>query len=54
MPGLMAAVLARGKQGELIRKAGVMAVVIRGGSVCAKSAIRVCLPALPHRPLMPV
>jgi MOSC domain-containing protein YiiM len=32
-PGLMAAVLARGGDGGLVRKAGVMAVVVAGGDV---------------------
>jgi MOSC domain-containing protein YiiM len=54
MPGLMSAVLVRGTHGELIRKAGVMAIVIRGGTVNAKSVIRIRLPALPHHHLVPV
>ncbi|HKW55578.1 MAG TPA: MOSC domain-containing protein [Stellaceae bacterium] len=53
-PGLMAATLARDAQGALIRKAGVMAVVIAGGEVRAGDAIAVELPAPPHRPLKPV
>ena len=51
--GLMAAVLDRTPQGELIRKAGVMAVVLRGGVVSARDRIEVRLPAGPHAPLKP-
>lgn len=53
-PGLMAAVLGRDECGELIRKAGVMAVVLVGGEVFAGDAIGVELPPLPHRALAPV
>jgi MOSC domain-containing protein YiiM len=53
-PGLMAAVLDRTPQGELIRKAGVMGVVLRGGVVSAQDRIEVRLPAGPHMPLQPV
>lgn len=51
MPGLLAAVLDRGPEGQLIRKAGIMAVVLQGGWVRPGDAIRVQRPALPHRPL---
>ncbi|MEJ6007308.1 MOSC domain-containing protein [Paucibacter sp. AS339] len=51
MPGLLAAVLDRGPEGELIRKAGVMGVVISGGELCPGDAIRVQLPEGEHRPL---
>jgi MOSC domain-containing protein YiiM len=53
-PGLMAATLARDAQGKLLRKAGVMALVIAGGDVRAGDAIGVELPAPPHRALEPV
>jgi MOSC domain-containing protein YiiM len=53
-PGLMAAVLGRDAQGKLIRKAGIMAVVIRGGVVRAGDQIMVELPAEPHAALEPV
>lgn len=53
-PGLMAATLARDAHGNLIRKAGVMSIVIAGGDVRAGDAIDVALPAPPHRPLKPV
>jgi MOSC domain-containing protein YiiM len=49
--GLMAAVLERTADGKLVRKAGVMGVVIAGGIVQAGDAISVKLPAHPHRAL---
>ena len=52
--GLMAALLDRDAAGHVIRKAGVMAVVLSGGTVRAGDAIRVELPAAPHQPLQPV
>ena len=52
--GLMAAVLDRDAEGELVRKAGVMAIVIEGGPVKPGDEIRVRLPSMPHQPLMPV
>lgn len=53
-PGLMAAVLDRAADGRLIRKAGVMGVVVAGGVVRPNDAIGVTLPPAPHRPLAPV
>jgi MOSC domain-containing protein YiiM len=47
-PGLLAAVLDRTPDGRLIRKAGVMAVVLAGGEVRAGDAIGVALLAQPH------
>ena len=47
-PGLMAALLGRAADGGLIRKSGVMAVVIVGGDVRPGDAIAVELPTLPH------
>ncbi|HEX2545305.1 MAG TPA: MOSC domain-containing protein [Ramlibacter sp.] len=52
--GLTAAVLDRDEAGELVRKAGVMAVVRAGGEVKAGDTILVQLPPGPHRPLQPV
>lgn len=52
--GLMEATLDRDENGELVRKAGVMAVVLEGGEVRPGDAIRVELPAQPHRSLEPV
>lgn len=53
-PGLMAATLGRDEHGNLVRKAGIMGVVIAGGEVRPGDAIRVELPPQPHRPLAPV
>ncbi len=52
--GLMAAVLDRDVEGNLVRKAGVMGVVRTGGAVHPGDPIRVELPPLPHQPLQPV
>jgi MOSC domain-containing protein YiiM len=52
--GLMEATLDRDGNGELVRKAGVMAVVLQGGAVQPGDAIAVELPATPHRALEPV
>jgi MOSC domain-containing protein YiiM len=52
--GLMEAVLERDEQGRLIRKAGVMAIVIVGGEVRPGDPIIVEMPPEPHRPLKPV
>jgi len=53
-PGLMKATLDRAADGSLIRKAGVMTIVLAGGEVRAGDPISVELPALPHRRLEPV
>ena len=53
-PGLMEATLERTDDGELVRKAGVMAVVLAGGEVRTGDAIDVELPDGPRRPLEPV
>jgi MOSC domain-containing protein YiiM len=52
--GLMAAVLDRDADGELVRRSGVMGVVAEGGEVRPGDAIAVELPPTPHRPLGPV
>ncbi len=49
--GLMAAVLGRDEDGRLIRKAGVMAIVLVGGEVRPGDPIIVELPPEPHRSL---
>lgn len=46
--GLMAATLDRDAEGNLVRKAGVMGVVIAGGEVRPGDGIAVDLPAPPH------
>ncbi len=50
-PGLMQAVLGRDQAGKLVRKAGVMAVVLAGATVRAGNAVDVTLPDPPYRPL---
>jgi MOSC domain-containing protein YiiM len=52
--GLMAATLDRDANGALARKAGVMAIVLKGGEVRSGDPIRPELPDGVHRPLMPV
>ena len=53
-PGLMAAVLDRDAQGNLIRKAGIMCVVLSDGEVRPGDAILIELPHGPHTPLQEV
>ena len=53
-PGLMAAVLDRDETGDLIRKAGVMAVVLTSGDVRPADPIAVDLPPPPRSRLEPV
>ena len=53
-PGLMAATLRRDEFGNLIRKAGVMGIVLAGGEVRPGDPIRVELPPEPRRSLGPV
>lgn len=52
--GLMAATLGRDADGRLVRKAGIMAIVLEGGDIRPGDAIGVELPAGLHRPLEPV
>lgn len=52
--GLMAAVLDRDEHGKLIRKAGIMAIVLTDGEVRPGDPITVELPPEPHQPLAPV
>lgn len=52
--GLMAAVLDRDEEGNLVRKSGVMAVVLVGGDVAPGDPISTEKPAPPHTPLGPV
>ena len=54
IPGLMKATLARDADGKLIRKAGVMGVVLADGTVRPGDRIRIELPPQPHRALEPV
>jgi len=50
-PGLLAAVLGRDAEGRIVRKAGIMGIVLEGGVVAPRDAVAVTLPALPHRAL---
>ncbi len=50
-PGLMAATLGRDEQGGLIRKAGIMGIVLFGGELRPGDPIRVELPPEPRRQL---
>jgi MOSC domain-containing protein YiiM len=52
--GLMAAVLDRDGEGNLVRKAGVMSIVRAGGEVQPGDTIGVEFPRRPYRALVPV
>jgi MOSC domain-containing protein YiiM len=52
--GLMAATLDKDADGNLIRKAGIMSIVLADGDVRPGDEIRVELPAIPRKPLLPV
>jgi MOSC domain-containing protein YiiM len=52
--GLMAATLDKDADGNLIRKAGIMSIVLADGDVRPGDAIQVEPPCEPHRPLRPV
>jgi MOSC domain-containing protein YiiM len=49
--GLTAALLGRDPNGKLIRKAGIMSIVLAGGDVRPGDAIEIELPPPPHHPL---
>jgi MOSC domain-containing protein YiiM len=53
-PGLLAAVTGRALDGSLIRKTGVMAIVLEGGLVHAGDPIAILHRPDEHRPLQPV
>lgn len=53
-PGLLQAVLGRDDAGGLVRKTGVMAIVLAGGEVHPGDAIAIDLPAAPHQALQVV
>ena len=46
--------LDRDEAGRLVRRSGVMAVVVDGGEIREGDAIRVTRPPEPHQPLEPV
>lgn len=50
----MTAPLARDPEGCLVRKAGVMGIVLVGGEVRPGDPISIELPSEPHQPLVPV
>jgi MOSC domain-containing protein YiiM len=50
-PGLLRAVLGRDAEGRLIRKAGIMGIVLAGGEIRPGDQIAVTLPPEPHRAL---
>lgn len=50
-PGLIKALLTRGEDGRLIRKTGIMGIVVHGGPVRRGDTIDVDLPTGPHHPL---
>ena len=52
--GLMKATLDRDEAGNLVRKAGIMAIVLAGGTVRPGDSITIELPPTPHTPLAPV
>lgn len=52
--GLLKACVAVGEDGSLIRKAGVMSIVLVGGEVFPGDSIRVEYPPEPYQPLQPV
>jgi len=54
MPGLLAAVLDRTADGELVRKAGIMSVVLESGAVKPGDPIAIEHAPDPHVPLRPV
>jgi MOSC domain-containing protein YiiM len=49
--GLLKVAVGRGDNGDIVRKAGVMAVVETGGAIHSSDSIAVELPPGPHRPL---
>ncbi|EWC59405.1 MOSC domain protein [Actinokineospora spheciospongiae] len=52
--GLLRHVVGRDERGNVVRKAGIMSVVLVGGRVRPGDTIRVQVPATPHTPLQPV
>jgi MOSC domain-containing protein YiiM len=53
-PGLLKQVLDHDEAGRLIRKAGIMGIVLNGGPISPADPIAVELPAKPHQPLRTV
>lgn len=53
-PGLMKRVAFKNKLGEVVRLAGVMAIVLAPGEIRIDDPIEIELPEAPHQPLVPV
>lgn len=53
-PGLMRALLGRDAAGQVVRKAGIMAIVLTGGTVRPGDTLQAEWPPLPHRALQKV
>lgn len=51
MPGLLASVIDRDSEGNLVRKCGIMGTISKGGAVAGGDTISVILPPRPHIPL---
>jgi len=49
--GLLKAVLGRDQNGTVVRKAGIMGIVVHGGRVKSRDTIEIRLPAGPHQAL---
>jgi len=52
--GLLKACIDKDEQGNIIRKAGIMGIVLIGGEVYPGDSIRIKYPPKPHQPLKPV
>ena len=52
--GLLSHTVDRDLNGTIVRKAGIMSIVLEGGDVRPGDAISLELPPKPHRPLVPV
>jgi MOSC domain-containing protein YiiM len=50
-PGLLKEVIGQNADGTVVRKGGVMGVVLYGGTVRPGDVVRVELPPAPHEPL---
>lgn len=49
--GLLKEVVGRNEAGEIIRMAGIMGIVLEGGTIQVNDEIKIKLPALPHQKL---
>ena len=52
--GLMNAVLGKDEHGNLVRKSGIMGIVLEGGEIRPGDAVQAALPTGPHLPLQVV